>query len=116
MVDKTARMHDRPIPADFNYKSAVNISRVDGIKFHHLQVIRNTTLAEQYALNQVAVYDKAGDYIPILCDCIETLSPEIVIHRLASQATSRDLLIAPCWPESAGEVALMGPPLQVCCD
>lgn len=83
----------------------LNTTGVDGVKFHHLQVIKNTTLAEQYAREKVAVYKKAEDYIPVLCDCLEQLSPEIVIHRLASQAASKELLIAPHWPESAGQIA-----------
>jgi radical SAM superfamily enzyme len=38
---------------------------------------------------------------------LEKLAPEIVIHRLASQATSSDLLITPHWPEGAGQIATM---------
>lgn len=78
---------------------------IDGIKFHHLQVISNTALAGQYAQGQIAVYEKAEDYIPILCDCLERLSPKIVVHRLASRATSKRLLIAPHWSEGAGQIA-----------
>jgi len=89
------------------YKTIDFLNRlgVDGVKFHHLQVIRHTTLAGQYMQGEVCVYEKAEDYIPILCNCLEKLSPGIVIHRLASQATSEALLIAPHWPESAGEIA-----------
>ncbi len=83
----------------------LNDAGVDGVKFHHLQVIKNTPLAGQYARNEISVYEKAEDYISILCDCLEWLSADIVIHRLASQAASQDLLIAPHWPESAGQIA-----------
>ncbi len=83
----------------------LNRVRVDGVKFHHLQIIKNTLFAEQYKKGQIQVYNTAGDYIPVLCDCIEKLSPEIVIHRLASTAASKELLIAPHWPESAGQIA-----------
>jgi len=83
----------------------LNTTGVDGVKFHHLQVIKNTTLADQYARKLFKVYKKAEDYIPVLCDCLEQLSPGIVVHRLASQATSKELLIVPHWPESAGQIA-----------
>jgi uncharacterized protein len=85
----------------------LNRCGVDGVKFHHLQVIKNTALAEQYISGDVQVYKKAEDYVPILCDCLEKLAPEIVIHRLASQATSSGLLITPHWPEAAGQIATM---------
>lgn len=83
----------------------INNLRLDGVKFHHLQIIKNTALADQYKDGQVSVYKRAEDYIPILCDCLEQLSPHIVIHRLASQATLDELLIAPHWAESAGQIA-----------
>lgn len=83
----------------------LNRLKVDGIKFHHLQVIKHTRLAVEYEEGTLSVYNKAADYIPILCDCLERLSPAIVVHRLASQVTSEELLIAPHWPESAGQIA-----------
>ncbi len=83
----------------------LNRLAVDGVKFHHLQIIKNTPLAIEYARGKVAVYEKADDYIPILCDCLERLSPTMAIHRLASQAASEDLLIVPHWPEGAGQIA-----------
>ena len=85
----------------------LNRCKVDGVKFHHLQVIKNTALADGYSEGGFEVYKKAGDYIPILCDCLERLSSGIVIHRLASQATSGELLIAPHWTEGAGQIASM---------
>ncbi len=78
---------------------------IDGIKFHHLQVIKNTPLARQYPEGSICVFEKEEDYIPILCDCLERLAPHIVIHRLASQSTSKDLLIAPHWSKGAGQIA-----------
>jgi uncharacterized protein len=83
----------------------LNHLKVDGVKFHHLQIIRHTRLADDYDLGRVAVYSSLHDYVPILCDCLEMLSPETVIHRLAAQATSPDLLVAPHWPEGAGQIA-----------
>lgn len=83
----------------------LNSLAVDGIKFHHLQVIKYTPLAEEYSEGRVPVYENLEHYIPVLCDCLERLSPAIVIHRLASRVTSGDLLIAPHWPESTGQIA-----------
>lgn len=83
----------------------LNRCAVNGLKFHHLQVIKNTYLAQDYLRGCVSVYEQLEDYIPILCDCLEKLSPEIVIHRLAAQASTRNLLVAPHWREGSGEIA-----------
>jgi len=83
----------------------INKLGIDGIKFHHLQIIKHTPLAGEYATGELSIYEKEEDYIPILCDCLEQLAPRIVIHRLASQATSKDLLIAPQWTKGAGQIA-----------
>jgi len=83
----------------------INRSGIEGIKFHHLQVICNTPLAAEYQRGDVPVFASLANYLPHLCDCLELLNPDTVVHRLASQATSADLLIAPHWPESAGQIA-----------
>jgi len=83
----------------------LNRCAVDGVKFHHLQIIRHTELAMHHSRETVEVFNKATDYIPLLCDCLERLSPDMVIHRLASQATTEELLVAPHWTEGAGQIA-----------
>ena len=85
----------------------LNRLEVDGIKFHHLQVIRNTPLAEEHAREGVKVFKSASAYIDVLCDCLVALSPKIVVQRLAGQATSKELLVAPRWPESSGQIATL---------
>lgn len=85
----------------------LNCSGVEGVKFHHLQVIRHTNLARLYERGKVTLFESAASYIPVICNCLERLSPATVVHRLAGQVTSADLLIAPRWPESAGRIAAM---------
>ncbi len=85
----------------------LNKCGVDGVKFHHLQVISHTALEKEFRAGAINLFDTAADYIPVLCDCLERLSPKMVIHRLASQATSKELLIAPHWPEGSGQIASM---------
>jgi len=83
----------------------INRNGIEGIKFHHLQIIHGTPLAGEYKTGDVLIFDCLADYLPHLCDCLELLNPSTVVHRLASQATSADLLIAPQWPESPGQIA-----------
>ena len=85
----------------------LNSCGIDGVKFHHLQIIKHTALASAYARGEVALFESASKYIPLLCSCLERLHPDIVIHRLASQVTSGELLIAPHWEESSGQIAAM---------
>lgn len=83
----------------------LNQCGVDGVKFHHLQVVRGTAMAAEYLAGKVSVFETAGAYIPLLCDCLETLDPHITIHRLAAQAADQNLLLAPRWNESATRIA-----------
>ncbi len=83
----------------------INKNGIEGIKFHHLQVVRNSPLAEDYTAGDVPVFVSLARYLPHLCDCLELLNPSTVVHRLASQATNAALLIAPHWPESPGQIA-----------
>ena len=83
----------------------LNECGLDGVKFHHLQVIKGTPLAEQYHAGNVPVFETAADYTPVLCDCLERLSRDITIHRLAARVTDQSLLVAPHWPESPTTLA-----------
>ncbi len=83
----------------------LNRTKVDGVKFHHLQVIKGTGMEKQYRQGQIKLFKREIDYYPVLCDCIEQLSPAIVIHRLAGQVTSDGLLIAPQWEKSPGRIS-----------
>lgn len=83
----------------------LNRTQVDGVKFHHLQVIKGTAMEKLYRQGRVRLFKSETDYYPVLCDCIEHLSPAIVIHRLAGQVTSGGYLIAPRWEKSPGRIA-----------
>jgi len=75
---------------------------VEFLKIHQLQVIKNTVLAEQYALAPFHTfgYDK---YLEFLVDFIERLSPDIVLQRLFATAPD-DILIAPQWGRTRHEI------------
>lgn len=83
----------------------LNECAVDGVKFHQLQIIEGTPLAEQYRAGEVTILKTATEYIPLLCDCLEALNPAITIHRLAARVTAPELLLAPRWSESATQIA-----------
>ena len=70
-------------------------SGVQGIKFQLLHVLEGTELAEEY---QAGAFDvlSLDKYIRILEECIESIPPELVIHRLTGDGAKRSL-IAPRW-------------------
>lgn len=73
----------------------VGNSGADGIKLQLLHILKGTDLAKLYEQNAFQAMSQS-EYIDLLCDCIEVLPPEIVIHRLTGDAPKR-LLIAPLW-------------------
>lgn len=76
---------------------------LDGVKIHHLQVIRRTPLAAAYARGEVRVLTLA-EYIPLVCDFLEHLDPRMTIHRLFGEVLYGDLLIAPHWEKDKAAV------------
>lgn len=74
---------------------------VQFLKLHQLQVVKGTALAELYAANPFPTlgYD---EYIGLVADFLERLSPDIVIQRLFAAAPG-DILIAPVWNRTRSE-------------
>jgi len=68
---------------------------IDGIKFHHLYIAKNTQLAELYEQNTVKVFT-LDEYIPLISDIIEILPPKMVVIRVTGEL-SGEYLIAPKW-------------------
>ncbi len=82
---------------------AISRMGIDGIKIHHLQVIEGTPLAEEFRKAKVKVFD-LEEYIAVVCDIIEHLSPQITIQRLFGEVLEDRLLIAPRWRGTKGEI------------
>ncbi|QSX05138.1 TIGR01212 family radical SAM protein [Sedimentibacter sp. zth1] len=66
-----------------------------GIKLHLLHVLKNTDLANYYYENNMKLYTQE-EYINLVCDCIEIMPQDVVIHRLTGDG-KRSELIAPEW-------------------
>lgn len=81
---------------------------VDALKFHHLQVLKNTRLLEMYEKGYVQPFSLEA-YIDFLLMILPLIPVNIVIHRL--WATSHPaMLVAPKWNILATELSrnLMG--------
>ena len=69
--------------------------RSDGIKLQLLHVLRVTDLYEEYCRGKVTTLS-LDEYIDILCECIEVLPPDVVIHRMTGDGDKK-ILAAPLW-------------------
>jgi radical SAM protein (TIGR01212 family) len=68
---------------------------VQAVKIHNLHVVRDTPLEEMYRAGTVRLFER-DEYVQVLCDFLERLPPQMVIHRLSGDAPP-DYLVAPAW-------------------
>ncbi|MEJ5363166.1 MAG: TIGR01212 family radical SAM protein [Spirochaetota bacterium] len=116
-VDAITRASTRGIPVcvhvilgipgeswDDMMSTAIEISRlpVQGVKIHHLHVIKNTPLEALYTNNKIKLLS-FKQYVSYVCDFIERLRGDIIIHRLLGDQP-KDMLIAPVWGLHKGTV------------
>ena len=73
----------------------VNNRKPFGIKLQLLHVLEETDLADEYQKGIFKVLDM-DRYISLVIECLENISPEIVIHRVTGDGPKR-ILIAPTW-------------------
>ena len=73
----------------------LNKIKIDGIKIHMLNIIKDTKMANLYKKEKFRILDK-DEYIDIVIKQLELLDPKIVIHRITSDPNPNDL-IAPKW-------------------
>jgi hypothetical protein len=68
---------------------------LDGVKLHLLYVVRNTPMETLYRTGGYACLTRKK-YVEIVCDFLERLPPDTVIHRLTGDPHA-DELVAPAW-------------------
>jgi radical SAM protein (TIGR01212 family) len=77
-------------------QSVLELNRlgIDGVKLHHLHVLKGSQMEEEYRNGQFVLLDR-DEYVQLVCDAVELLDPRIMIHRLMGDG--RTELIAPEW-------------------
>lgn len=75
--------------------STVCAMKVEALKFHQLQVIKDTPLHALYLAGQVPLFSE-DQYSDFLLRAIPTVPPTIALHRLWATAHP-ELLVAPRW-------------------
>lgn len=68
---------------------------IDAVKIHNLHVVRDTPLEAMFRSGEVRMFER-NEYVEVVCDFLERLPAEMVIHRLSGDAPP-DYLIAPQW-------------------
>ncbi len=78
-------------------KSVKHISQKNiwGVKLHMLHVLRNTDLAKYYQKTHFKILT-CEQYVDVVCDALELLHPDTIIHRLTGDGKKSDL-IEPRW-------------------
>lgn len=73
----------------------LNSKDIWGIKIQQLNILKNTDLAKYYEQSKFKLMN-AEEYACFVCDIIENLREDIVIHRLTGDGAKQDL-IEPRW-------------------
>ncbi|MBC1234714.1 TIGR01212 family radical SAM protein [Listeria booriae] len=77
-------------------------SGVAGIKIHLLHLLKGTPMVQQYQNGELKFLTK-DDYVSLVCNQLEILPPEMVIHRITGDGAIDDL-IGPIWSLNKWEV------------
>lgn len=85
-------------------ETAKEISKLDiqGVKIHLLHVIKGTKIAYDFEREKFHILTR-DEYVNIVCDQLEVLSQDVVIHRLTGDGKKEDL-IEPLWSLKKWEV------------
>ncbi|MGB4944166.1 MAG: TIGR01212 family radical SAM protein, partial [Trichococcus flocculiformis] len=77
-------------------------SDIQGIKIHLLHLMKNTKMLRDYHQGRLRLLEK-DEYVGLVCDQLEVIPEEIVIHRITGDAP-RDTLVGPIWSLKKWEV------------
>lgn len=69
--------------------------RSDGIKLQLLHVLKDTDLYTDYKDGVFQTFS-LEEYVDLICDCLEIIPPDVVIHRMTGDGDKK-LLVAPGW-------------------
>jgi hypothetical protein len=73
----------------------INELRPQFVKFHQLQILRDTPIEAEYAASSDRFHTlTAEEYVLFMCDYLERLSPEIVVERFSAEAPPRFLSVS----------------------
>lgn len=85
-----------------NIRRCVTDNEIDGIKLHLLHLMTSTKMQRDYHEGRLKLLGME-EYVNIICDQLEIIPKNIIIHRITGDAP-RDMLIGPMWSLKKWEV------------
>ena len=85
-----------------NVRRTIQDSDIQGIKLHLLHLMRNTRMLRDYHEGRLQLM-RRDTYVSLICDQLEMIPPEIIIHRLTGDAPF-ETIIGPMWSLKKWEV------------
>lgn len=85
-----------------NVRRTIQDTDIQGIKLHLLHLMTNTKMMRDYNEGRLQLMSKEA-YVSVICDQLEMIPPEIVIHRLTGDAPF-ETIIGPMWSLKKWEV------------
>ncbi|WP_265459354.1 TIGR01212 family radical SAM protein [Enterococcus sp. HY326] len=85
-----------------NLKRTILDSDIQGIKLHLMHLMKKTRMIRDYHEGRLHLMSKA-DYVEVICDQLELIPQDIIIHRLTGDAPW-DSIIGPMWSLKKWEV------------
>lgn len=73
-----------------------NALPISNVKLHHMHVLKNTPLADEFALGTFTPVEKE-EYFRRCTLFLQNLRPDIAVHRLSALSSRWDELVAPAW-------------------
>jgi radical SAM protein (TIGR01212 family) len=85
-------------------ETAKEVAKLDvqGIKIHLLHLLKKTPMVKQYEKGLVELMNR-DEYISLVCDQLEIIPPEMIVHRLTGDGPA-DLLVGPMWSMNKWDV------------
>ena len=71
---------------------------VQGVKWHPLHVVKGTQLARLWKNGEYQTIER-DTYLDIVGDALKETPPEVIVHRVMSTITRKDLLLGPHWTD-----------------
>ena len=93
---------EKPAMMRENVRRTIQDSDIQGIKLHLLHLMTNTKMMRDYNEGRLQLMSKEA-YVSVICDQLEMIPPEIVIHRLTGDAPF-ETIIGPMWSLKKWEV------------
>ncbi|MHC5268522.1 TIGR01212 family radical SAM protein [Enterococcus sp. LJL98] len=93
---------ETPEMMEENVRRTILDSDIQGIKIHLLHLMRNTRMLRDYHMGGLQLLTQQA-YTEIVCNQLEMIPKEIIIHRLTGDAP-RETLVGPMWSLNKWEV------------